>query len=92
MRRRRRALEWGVHPVSRPQFHPVNVMSSEGSVTRWVTALKGGDTAAAQPLWERYHRQLVSLARQKLQSARVPEAGSRQSNQKSRLICQARRL
>jgi len=45
-------------------------MSSEGSVTRWVTALKGGDSAAAQPLWERYHRQLVSLARQKLQSAR----------------------
>jgi RNA polymerase sigma factor (sigma-70 family) len=45
-------------------------MSSEGSVTRWVTALKGGDPAAAQPLWERYHRQLVSLARQKLQSAR----------------------
>src|SRR5262245_34737304 len=45
-------------------------MSSEGSVTRWVTALKGGDTAAAQPLWERYHRQLVSLARQKLQSSR----------------------
>jgi len=45
-------------------------MSSEGSVTRWVTALKGGDTAAAQPLWERYHRRLVSLARQKLQSAR----------------------
>src|SRR5215475_4539139 len=45
-------------------------MSSEGSVTRWVTALKSGDAAAAQPLWERYHRQLVSLARQKLQSAR----------------------
>jgi RNA polymerase sigma factor (sigma-70 family) len=45
-------------------------MSSEGSVTRWVTALKGGDPAAAQPLWERYHRQLVSLARQKLQLAR----------------------
>jgi len=35
-----------------------------------VTALKGGDTAAAQPLWERYHRRLISLARQKLQSAR----------------------
>jgi RNA polymerase sigma factor (sigma-70 family) len=45
-------------------------MSSEGSVTRWVTALKSGDFAAAQPLWERYYRQLVSLARQKLQSAR----------------------
>jgi hypothetical protein len=39
------------------------VMSSEGSVTRWVTALKEGDSAAAQPLWERYHRQLVVLAR-----------------------------
>src|SRR5947208_11944952 len=45
-------------------------MSSEGSVTRWVAALKNGDAAAAQPLWERYHRQLVALARQKLQSAR----------------------
>src|SRR5262245_32619584 len=45
-------------------------MSSEGSVTRWVTALKGGDPSAAQALWERYHRQLVSLARQKLQAAR----------------------
>jgi RNA polymerase sigma factor (sigma-70 family) len=45
-------------------------MSSEGSVTRWVTALKGGDLDAAQPLWERYHRRLVALARQKLQDAR----------------------
>jgi RNA polymerase sigma factor (sigma-70 family) len=45
-------------------------MSSEGSVTRWVTSLKAGEMAAAQPLWERYHRQLVSLARQKLRSAR----------------------
>jgi RNA polymerase sigma factor (sigma-70 family) len=45
-------------------------MSSEGSVTRWVAALKEGDAAAAQPLWERYHRQLVFLARQKLRSGR----------------------
>src|SRR5947208_1271182 len=45
-------------------------MSSEGSVTRWVTALRGGDAAAAQPLWERYHRRLVALARDKLRSAR----------------------
>jgi DNA-directed RNA polymerase specialized sigma24 family protein len=44
-------------------------MSSEGSVTRWVTALKSGDTAAAQPLWERYHRRLVDLARQKLRAS-----------------------
>ena len=45
-------------------------MASEGSVTCWVAALKGGDAAAAQPLWERYHRQLVTLARQKLRPAR----------------------
>src|SRR5439155_19601549 len=45
-------------------------MSSEGSVRRWVTALKGGDAAAAQPLWERYHRRLVGLAREKLRAGR----------------------
>ena len=45
-------------------------MSSEGSVTRWVTAIKRGDAAAAQPLWERYHRQLLTLARRKLLSSR----------------------
>jgi RNA polymerase sigma factor (sigma-70 family) len=47
-----------------------NSMSADGSVTRWVTALKGGDVAAAQPLWERYHRRLVGLAREKLRGAR----------------------
>ena len=49
-------------------------MSSEGSVTRWVSALKAGDLTAAQPLWERYHRQLVSLARKRLNSTRRREA------------------
>jgi RNA polymerase sigma factor (sigma-70 family) len=44
-------------------------MTPEGSVTRWVTALKDGDAAAAQPLWERYHRRLVGLAREKLRSS-----------------------
>jgi RNA polymerase sigma factor (sigma-70 family) len=44
-------------------------MSHGASITRWVTALKEGDQAAAQPLWERYHRQLVTLARRKLQSS-----------------------
>ena len=43
-------------------------------MTRWVTARKGGDAAAAQPLWERYHRRLVALVRQKLGSARSREA------------------
>jgi RNA polymerase sigma factor (sigma-70 family) len=45
-------------------------MSSGGSVTRWVAALKAGEAAAAQPLWERYHRRLVALARRKLQASR----------------------
>jgi RNA polymerase sigma factor (sigma-70 family) len=45
-------------------------MAAHGSVTRWVTALQTGDAAAAQPLWERYYRRLVALAREKLRSAR----------------------
>jgi RNA polymerase sigma factor (sigma-70 family) len=45
-------------------------MSDAGSVTRWMTALKSGDSLAAQPLWERYHRRLLALAREKLRAAR----------------------
>src|SRR5260370_3647008 len=41
-------------------------MSSAGSVTNWLGLLKAGDSAAAQPLWERYFRRLVGLARTKL--------------------------
>lgn len=41
-------------------------MSSPGSVSNWIAALKDGDSAAAQPLWERYYRQLIGLARRKL--------------------------
>jgi integrase len=47
---------------------------AEGSVTHWVTALKAGDLAAAQPLWERYHRRLVALARQRLVTSARREA------------------
>jgi DNA-directed RNA polymerase specialized sigma24 family protein len=42
-------------------------MSSEGSVTRWLSPLQAGDPAAAQQLWERFFRRLVGLARQQLQ-------------------------
>jgi RNA polymerase sigma factor (sigma-70 family) len=45
-------------------------MSSPGSVSRWIAALKEGDTAAAQPLWKRYYRQMVALARKMLRSTR----------------------
>ena len=42
----------------------------DGSVTRWIGALKAGDYAAAQPLWERYFERLVGLARGKLRATR----------------------
>src|SRR5207248_818031 len=63
-------LQWGPLTARPPAQRLGNAMSSGGSVTRWVTALKEGDAAAAQPLWERYHRQLVALARRKLDASR----------------------
>ncbi|MGN6132944.1 MAG: ECF-type sigma factor [Aureliella sp.] len=41
-------------------------MSTPGSVSHWILALKEGDSAAAQPLWERYYQRLVALARTRL--------------------------
>jgi DNA-directed RNA polymerase specialized sigma24 family protein len=41
-------------------------MTSAGSITRWIGQLKGGDGAAATPLWERYRARLISLARARL--------------------------
>ena len=43
-------------------------MSSAGSVTAWISQLKAGEAAAAQPLWERYFGRLVALARTRLQA------------------------
>lgn len=43
-------------------------MSEGGSVSRWLGQLQEGDAAAVGPLWERYFRRLVGLARVKLQS------------------------
>lgn len=40
-----------------------------GSITHWIVALKEGDLDAAQPLWKRYYRQLVTLARNRLRSS-----------------------
>jgi DNA-directed RNA polymerase specialized sigma24 family protein len=42
-------------------------MSSEGSVTHWIGQLQAGNSAAAQPLWERYFQRLVYLTHKKLQ-------------------------
>jgi RNA polymerase sigma factor (sigma-70 family) len=41
-------------------------MSSGGSVTHWLGAIKNGEVDAAQQLWEAYYRRLVGLARQRL--------------------------
>jgi DNA-directed RNA polymerase specialized sigma24 family protein len=47
-----------------------------GSVTHWLGDLRGGDLAAAQPLWERYFGKLVVLARAKLQRQRHPRGAA----------------
>jgi DNA-directed RNA polymerase specialized sigma24 family protein len=41
-------------------------MSRPTGDTSWVALLKAGDRQAAQPLWERYYRRLVGLARARL--------------------------
>ena len=41
-------------------------MASDGSVTRLIVMLKGGDRAASQHLWEAYFGRLVGLARVRL--------------------------
>ena len=48
----------------------------QGSITRWIADLKGGDLAAAQPLWERYFARMVDLARARLRSSRRTDAAS----------------
>jgi hypothetical protein len=44
-------------------------MSPEGSVTRWLGQLRGGDPAAARRLWERYFRRRVGLGCKRLGDA-----------------------
>ncbi|VTS06074.1 ECF-type sigma factor [Tuwongella immobilis] len=41
-------------------------MEPSPSVTTWIGQLRAGDLEAAQPLWERYFRRLLGLARQQL--------------------------
>jgi hypothetical protein len=52
-------------------------MSSPGSVTVWIAALKAGNPQAAQRLWEGYFHKLLGLARQKLRGRpRTTPAGA----------------
>jgi DNA-directed RNA polymerase specialized sigma24 family protein len=48
----------------------------QGSVTRWIAEMKGGDLAAAQGLWERYFARMVDLARARLRASRGRDAAS----------------
>jgi DNA-directed RNA polymerase specialized sigma24 family protein len=49
---------------------------NHGSITRWIADLKGGDSGAAQGLWERYFTRMVDLARARLRTSRGRDAGS----------------
>ncbi len=44
-------------------------MLEPGSVSHWIQLLKNGDRASAQPLWERYHKRIIGLARTVLQQS-----------------------
>ena len=48
---------------------------SGGSVTHWLDALKEGDDAAAQKLWDRYFAQLTAVAQSRLRSMPRDVAG-----------------
>ena len=41
-------------------------MNTDGSVTQWISRLKGGEASAAGQLWQAYFPRLVGLARHKL--------------------------
>lgn len=44
-------------------------MSTHGSITRWLERLQGGDSLAAQKLWDAYFTRMVQLARHRLDAA-----------------------
>ena len=46
-------------------------MSSDPSVTHWISEFQRGNRDAAQKLWERYFQRLVRLARQQLPNRRL---------------------
>lgn len=45
-------------------------MSSHSSVTVWLEQLRGGDSYAAQRLWQRYWTRLIGVAHARLPSPR----------------------
>jgi DNA-directed RNA polymerase specialized sigma24 family protein len=51
-------------------------VSSTGSVTHWIGLLKGGDSLAAQKVWDGYFQRLVGLARKKLRGLPRTSSGA----------------
>jgi DNA-directed RNA polymerase specialized sigma24 family protein len=43
-------------------------MSEDGSITRWLDSLRGGNREAAQALWRRFANRLIGLARARLRA------------------------
>jgi DNA-directed RNA polymerase specialized sigma24 family protein len=59
-----------MHPMEVENGSRLGLREDTGnSVTQWISALKQGDQAAAQGLWEAYFRRLVGLARARLRDA-----------------------
>jgi DNA-directed RNA polymerase specialized sigma24 family protein len=59
-----------MHPMEVENGSRLGLREDTGnSVTQWISALKQGDQAAAQGLWEAYYRRLVGLARARLRDA-----------------------
>ncbi len=56
---------------------------SQGSVTRWISALKTGDEEAIEAIWQRFHRQLLALARKRLEASKRQEADEEDVVQKA---------
>jgi RNA polymerase sigma factor (sigma-70 family) len=67
-RPRRSYNQWRTVAVTcRPQEG--TLMSPADPVTLWIDRLKAGDRESVRPLWERYFRRMVGLARQRLRAA-----------------------
>jgi DNA-directed RNA polymerase specialized sigma24 family protein len=59
-----------MHPTEIQNGSRLGLRENSGNpVTQWIAALKQGDQAAAQGLWEAYFRRLVGLARARLRDA-----------------------
>ena len=49
-------------------------MPPDDAVTVWIGQLLAGDAVAVHPIWEKYFRRLVGLARKRLRIYEVPVA------------------